>query len=353
VVRLKTVLDEETVTSPVRISRAGKRSGGVPLSRGHLYWILSNPIYVGRLRHKGQTHNGLHPAIVDQETWSQVQQRLAAQTQARRAPAKDEHSFLAGKLFDDRGNRMSATHAAKGSRRWRYYVSRAVLTGRAQEAGSAVRVSAPAIENCVTRAIEAHLTTRAERERPILRGVRENESPDQRRSDHASHDAIRAAIERVTFSASQIEIILGESAVGDERDRGLTIPWTPRSSRRQREIIHAIDQFEDRPVRRMRSRARQVLVGAMRNAHGWLNELLTDPTTSVGSLALRVGKSERSLRMTFSLVFLAPDLAKAATEGQLSRGFGIKRLIDLPLLWSDQWRILGLQAPSRPHVHIG
>jgi hypothetical protein len=86
---------------------------------------------------------------------------------------------------------------------------------------------------------------------------------------------------------------------------------------------------------------------------GWLDELLTDPTTSVGSLALRVGRSERSLRMTLLLAFLAPDLMKASTEGRLPRGFGIKRLIDLPMLWSEQWRILGLQAPSRPHVHVG
>jgi hypothetical protein len=39
------------------------------MSRGHLYWILSNPIYIGRLRHKGQIHDGLHPAIVDPETF--------------------------------------------------------------------------------------------------------------------------------------------------------------------------------------------------------------------------------------------------------------------------------------------
>jgi hypothetical protein len=61
----------------------------------------------------------------------------------------------------------------------------------------------------------------------------------------------------------------------------------------------------------MRSRARHVFVDAMRDAHGWLNELLTDPTASIGSLAVPVGKSERWIRMTLSLAFLAPDLAKA------------------------------------------
>ena len=65
VVRLKTALDAENARSAIRTSRTGRQSGGAPISRGHLYWILSNPIYVGRLRHKGQIHDGLHSAIVD------------------------------------------------------------------------------------------------------------------------------------------------------------------------------------------------------------------------------------------------------------------------------------------------
>ena len=105
--------------------------------------------------------------------------------------------------------------------------------------------------------------------------------------------------------------------------------------------------------RRMRNRAREVFVDAMRDAHYWLNELLTDPTSSVGSLAVRVGRSERSIRMTLSLAFLAPDLARAATEGRLPRGFGIKRLIDLPMLWPEQWRVLGLEAPTPPDFRLG
>ena len=115
------------------MSRSGRTTGGVLISRGHLYWILSNPIYVGRLRHKGQTHGGLHSGIVDVEIWERVQQRLASQTQTRRASQLDDHSFLVGKLYDDRGSRMGASHASKGGRRWRYYVSRAALSGRWKE----------------------------------------------------------------------------------------------------------------------------------------------------------------------------------------------------------------------------
>ena len=65
------------------------------------------------------------------------------------------------------------------------------------------------------------------------------------------------------------------------------------------------------------------------------------------SLASREGKTERSIRMTLSLAFLAPDIVKAAVEGRLPRGFGLKRLVDLPMAWPDQWRALGLAAPAR------
>ena len=49
--------------------------------------------------------------------------------------------------------------------------------------------------------------------------------------------------------------------------------------------------------------------------------------------------------LTVSLAFLAPDIVKAAVEGRLPRGYGLKRLIDLPLAWPDQWRTLGVGAP--------
>ena len=34
-------------------------------------------------------------------------------------------------------------------------------------------------------------------------------------------------------------------------------------------------------------------------------------------------------------------------EGRLPRGFCIKRLTDLPMLWSEQWGAIGLQAPAQ------
>jgi site-specific DNA recombinase len=97
----------------------------------------------------------------------------------------------------------------------------------------------------------------------------------------------------------------------------------------------------------MPAKARAILIEALRDARRWLDELLSASLLTLEALALREGKSERSIRMTLSLAFLAPEIVKAAVEGRLPRGFGLKRLVDLPMAWPDQWRTLGLQKPAQ------
>jgi hypothetical protein len=155
---------------------------------------------------------------------------------------------------------------------------------------------------------------------------------------------LRAAVERVVLSQTKIEIELAESAAGDDQNRILIIPWTPPSPYRRRQIIHSEgDRLS--ATRPMKAKARAILIDALRDAHRWLDELTTNSNQSVESLAAREGRTERSIRMTLSLAFLSPALAQAAVDGRLPWGFGVKRLMDLPLIWPDQWMALGL-APA-------
>jgi hypothetical protein len=100
-------------------------------------------------------------------------------------------------------------------------------------------------------------------------------------------------------------------------------------------------------MRPTRVEARALLIDALREAHCWQDELIRDPSCTIASIAVREKKTERSIRMTLSLSFLSQALVKAAIEGRLSRGFGVKRLMDLPMAWSDQWSALGLKAPPQ------
>jgi site-specific DNA recombinase len=74
--------------------------------------------------------------------------------------------------------------------------------------------------------------------------------------------------------------------------------------------------------------------------------LARDSAATIESLPVREGRSERSIRMNLSLAFVAPPILAAAIDGRLPRGFGVKRLMDLPMAWSAQWTALGLTAPA-------
>ena len=214
VVRLKAILDREDARSPLRTDGTGKTIGGGLISRGHLYKILSNPIYLGRLAHKGQVHDGLHDPIVDQETWDEVQRLFTEHATRQAGSRQDSDALLAGKLFDDRGNRMSPSHAAKGGRRWRYYVSQALLQGRKHEAGSVARVPAQEIEARVAEATRAASSASHRQSWYALHQPKASghgaltASPAVRPSDDDA--TLRAAIERVVMSRTTIEIELAE-----------------------------------------------------------------------------------------------------------------------------------------------
>jgi site-specific DNA recombinase len=196
------------------------------------------------------------------------------------------------------------------------------LQGDKSQAGSILRVPAADVETFVTEALDKL-------------------SPDRA----ASQPDIRNLIDRVVIGRATIRIQLSEVAEENDSARVLTLPWTRPSPYRKREIIEGSGNAE-MSVRPMRANARAILIEALRDAHRWLDELLSDPRLTLESIASREDKSERSIRMTLSLAFLAPEIVKAAVEGRLPRGFGLKRLVDLPMAWPDQWLALGLQAPT-------
>ena len=321
---LKQCLDAEGFGLPVRIDGVGRSTGGGPLSRGHIYKILSNPIYAGRIAHKGQVHEGQHKPIVTQELWDQVQQRLSDRhgTLTTKRTRQASEALLAGILFDDRGNRMSPSWARKGSKRWRYYVSQSALQGDKSKAGSIVRVPAANVEAFVADAV-----TKLSSKRP------------------PSHADVRDAIDRVAIGRTAIQVQLSDHGEAEAGARTLTLPWSPPSPYRKRENIHGASDA-NAASRPMRATARAILIDALSDAHRLLDELLSDPLQTFDALALRENRTERSIRMILSLAFLAPDIVKAAVDGRLPRGFGLKRLIDLPMAWPDQWRALGLEAPA-------
>jgi hypothetical protein len=81
---LRTELDAAGIRSKAWTSRAGRAMGGAGFSRGTLFHLLQNRLYLGEIVHGDQSFPGQHSAIVDLEVFVAVQSQLAANRVSRR-----------------------------------------------------------------------------------------------------------------------------------------------------------------------------------------------------------------------------------------------------------------------------
>jgi DNA invertase Pin-like site-specific DNA recombinase len=166
--RVKDEADRLGLTTKCRTTANGVERGGKPFSRGHLYNLLANPIYTGRIAHKGQLHPGQHPALIGIETWTAVRDQLVASaTNHRHKADAAEPSLLAGVLTDAQGERLTPSHAVKRGRRYRYCVSAALITQAGTDRGQGWRLPAQEIEDAVIRVL-----TGADQPGPAARALR-------------------------------------------------------------------------------------------------------------------------------------------------------------------------------------
>ena len=147
---LKIELDAAGIRSKRRTFADGTVYGDHKLSRGALYLMLQNRIYRGDITHKGSAYPGKHKAIVDQALWDKVQAVLAENRVDRTTGADAKYpSLLTGLAFDDSGERLTPTHAVKKGTRYRYYVSKSLITGAAKDHSQGRRIPAGNLENLV------------------------------------------------------------------------------------------------------------------------------------------------------------------------------------------------------------
>jgi hypothetical protein len=150
--------------SGTQLARHLRESGattkrGRSFSRGDLYKLINNRLYLGEVVHKGRAFPGAHKAILTQAQWDaahdilQESPRVRANRSRNRTPA-----LLAGLVFGSDGRAMSPTHTRKpGGRLYRYYVSQSVLRGGAGDGPVVSRLPAEQIEAAVIGQVRALL----------------------------------------------------------------------------------------------------------------------------------------------------------------------------------------------------
>jgi len=319
-------LRKRGVVTKKRLLKSGKAVGGIPFTRGPLAHLLRNRFYIGEVVFKGETLPGEQAAIIDRKLFDAVQAKLDGQVRRYKQKRTSSEAILAGRLFDDRGQRMTPTHTRKGAIKYRYYVSWALVQGLSEQAGSISRIPAPEVEALVIKSVRDHLGLSVDLDDKAL---------------------VQDYVTRIDLRPGRLVVELAKMK-GTKRKRRpspqrLEVPWRKTSSTRQREILLP-ETPSSHPARPIRSENRALLIVSISKGRRWLNALMTEPATTIEVIAQREDCSVRKVNMTISLAFLAPDLIKAAIEGRLPYGMGVTRLCELPPEWSRQYRVLGLAA---------
>lgn len=123
---------------------------GSRFEKVYLQRLLTNPVYIGQVTLKDEVYPGQHDAIVDEETFRQVNDLLTANRNCGDASVRNKHgALLRGLLKCGRcGASMAHTWTRKGNRVYRFYgCNRAQKQGRS--ACSTPTLSAGQIEEAV------------------------------------------------------------------------------------------------------------------------------------------------------------------------------------------------------------
>jgi site-specific DNA recombinase len=318
-------LRDKGIVTKVRQLKTGATVGGIPFTRGPLAHLLRNRFYIGEVVFKGEILPGEQLPIIERELFEAVQKKLNEQVTNHKTVRMKSEALLAGRIFDDRGHRMTPSHARKRGVKYRYYISAALVQGQQGQAGSVSRVSAPEIEALVVKALRQQVGQFATTKNDVA--------------------LIRNHLTRIEVRPERLvmELVHAQDACTKRksRRRQIEVPWRKTPSTRRREILRP-ESASPQPVRPIRSENRALLVTSIARGRRWLNEIIANSGVTVETIAARENCSARKINMTISLAFLAPSLVQAAIEGRLPHGMGVTRLCELPPEWSRQHQVLGL-----------
>jgi DNA invertase Pin-like site-specific DNA recombinase len=358
---LKAWLDAQDYRSKRRTSRTGKVSGGAKFSRGALYMLLQNLIYLGEIVHKGQPHKGTHTAIIGPALWKRAQALLVENRNgnATRAWAK-EPSLLTGLVFDHHGTRLTPSHACKGSRRYRYYVSGPTTRG----GGRGLRIPAHDLERPVIGALLRLLRDKVELVKTMA-----TFRLDQSQQAHISRsaEALARAWEEMTISDRLAmltrmvsKIVVDEREVSitiarrgllealAARDPELDIPPTSTQSPDRRPYQISVKASLQRcggerrvifPAGVAATAAPQpnaALIKAVARAHVWREMLLSGKARSLDDIATAAEVSSRYVREIIHLSYISPGVAKTILTGEQPPELTLDTsTAEIPISWPE------------------
>ena len=339
-------LERNGVRAPERFSGAGRKFGQRPFSKGNLYFILKNPIYVGEIRHRDQTYAGQHAAIVDREIWDEVQDRLKVNLRGERRARAANASPLAGIVFDEVGEPLIPVHACKGKIRYRYYVTRALQHGGPIELRKGIRVPAAELEGHVAEIIARALddpTTVA-----TMLNVAVTEIHSLALSCAGVAHQVRNRLVRLPDLVSRVRVLpdkieVDVSTAGLATALQLAVPECPARIplaaavrlKRHGHVIRLVQPDGRSPAL---TRPHTSLIKLLARASCWWRQL-AEGELDIAELARREGVTASYVTRVVRLAFLSPSVTDAILQGRQRpdvTSTGLMIMGSFPALWSVQ-----------------
>ena len=345
---------------------SGREAGGRPFTRGHLHQLLTNPIYVGDIAHKGLAYPGQHKAIIEREIFDAVRRHMDGNAAKRHSATNARApSLLNGLVFDEIGDRLCPTHASKKGRRYRYYISKRLMH-RTGSTDGGWRLPASELEGAVTRTASEFLTD----ERRVIDALIMNGlAPDELRTflvraAAAARDLIddrperhlqllHLLLYRVTHGAGtrRLELrrtglwclVTGADAENPAQSDGLMDVTVPIALRRRG--VEA--KLVLRPAEGGAAAPDQNLIKLIARAHDWLDQLTAGECGSVREIARREDIDESDVSRFLPLAFLAPDIVESVMAGKHPPELTAEKLKRLRFHsqdWQAQRESLGFHA---------
>ncbi len=336
------------LNSKSRPGRVERLAGGRPISRGAIYHVLSNPLYIGRIRHNADSYEGQHPAIIDRKTWDAAQKKLSKRAPVGVAFKRTRTRYpLAGKLIDENGRSLYSTSTTKLGKRYRYYLSRELKDtsrpSRTETRTTRWRLNAHDIEKMIDGAIRSFFSNPLIFSRAARKAsVREDLLPElMTRAQDCDRDLLRF-VTRVDLEESQLTIHLGLSELMKDLDVVLQHPVPFQMSRRGIEVrmviagegACAIDSGVDPTLLKAISRGRK-----------WFNDLASGRVGSLMEIGKSEGLSDQYVGQLIPLAFLAPRIVERILSGSQPQGLTTEMLTkQLPIhpCWIKQSTLLDL-----------
>ena len=185
--------------------KTGQFCAGGPFALNSLRRLLTNILYTGAIRHKGERYPGEHAAIVAPGTWGRVQSLLAHPVAVTQSRPRNKHlALLSGLLYcESCAARMVYSYSRKKDRQYPYYVCL-----NAQRKGWA---ACPA-KSLPARAIEESVFKRLREAQPAVFGAAKWEAMDRTRQV----EAIRTRVQTVGYDGTARKISIRFRAEGEK-----------------------------------------------------------------------------------------------------------------------------------------